>query len=100
MKCFSFALPATTNYYQLWTQLQGITGFFPANVIVPDRGCQLVLSSDSGALVVSDSNNANVAGMPLATGTKVTFQSTANSISLKDVYLKGSGLAVSGWFVW
>lgn len=100
MKVFSFTMPATTNYYQLWTLLTGITGFIPANAIIPDRCCQLTISSDSGALLLSDANNANVAGVPMASGTKVDIRAPSNNISLKEIYLKGNGLNVSGFFVW
>lgn len=93
-------MPATTNYYRLWDLILQIPGFSPPNVMVPDRCCELIVGSDSGTLLASDFNYANVPGMPIAVGGCLALRTPGNSICLKEVYLKGSGMAVSGFFVW
>ena len=100
MKAFSTTVPATTNYYNLWTLLTAIPGWAPAGTLVPDRCCELILGSDSGVLLVSDSNYANVAGMPIAVGGCLALRTPGNSICLKEIFVKGSGMAISGWYVW
>ena len=100
MKAFSFTLPATTNYYNLWDRLQLITGFSPANAYIPDRGCELVINSDSGTLLVADSNFANSQGVPVPVNGSLLFRTNGNSVCLKEIYIKGSGLVVSGWYIW
>lgn len=100
MKAFTITLPATTNFYNLWTQLQLLTGFNPANALVPDRCHELILSSDSAAIHVTDANFANQAGMPLASGATLTLRSTTNGINLKEIYVQGSGAIISGWYTW
>ena len=100
MKCFSLTLPATTNYYNLWTLLNQVTGFAAPNEIVPERCCHIVIGSDSGTILIADKNYANQAGMPLVNTGSLTLSAPGNAICLREIYLKGSGLAVSGWFVW
>lgn len=100
MKAFSITLPATTNYYNLWDRLQLIPNFAPANVLIPDRACEVVINSDSGTLLVADGNFANAQGVPVVTGGSLLFRTNGNSVCLKEIWLKGSGLVVSGWFVW
>ena len=99
IRAFSFNL-GSVGYFQLWTQLQGITGFFPANVQVPDTCTQITIAASVAAINISDSNNANVGGMPMGIGTKVTFQSTGRSIGLKEIYISGNGAGVSGIIVY
>ena len=101
MKAFNFLNPADTAYHSLWNTIIALPGFKQPDEIVPDRADQLVLGSDSGVIYVSDGNNANVAGMPVLQGSSLTFQGYgANNVSLKDIYIKGNGLAVSGWIKW
>ena len=99
MRAFSFTQAANATYYQLWTSLQAVTGFNPANLAIPDRCCQLILNV-SVASLISDNNNANVAGMPLPVNTPLVFQSSpANKINLKEIYISGTSAVVSGWIV-
>lgn len=100
MRAFSITMPTDAAYHRLWDLLQLVPGFFPKDQVIPDRGCELIIGSDSGTLMVGDSNFANVPGMPVALGGCLALQSSVNSVCLKEVYLKGSNLSVSGWWVW
>lgn len=100
-KIFSFTMPATTNYYSLWTQLQGITGFFAPNELVPDRVSSLIIDQASGNLNIADSNYANSPGIVIGSSSPPFNRSAErNRIDLKNIYLKGSGVAVSGFISW
>lgn len=100
MKAFSFVLPATTNFYNLWDRMNLITGFKPPDVLIPERCCELVINSDTGTINVSDSNYANSVGTPVILNGSLLFRTNGNSICLKEIWVKGSGQTVSGWFVW
>lgn len=100
MRAFNFTLPATTNYYNLWTTVSALPGWSANNIYTPDRGCELVINSDSGTIYVSDSNNANVAGTPVKVDGSLLFRTNGNGICLKEIWIKGSGLLVSGWYIW
>lgn len=72
-----------------------VTAAIPTDGILPDRVKQLALQADgtngSEIVSISDSNNANVAGLPLAAGVYMPVaQSEKNTICLRDYYIKGS----------
>lgn len=94
-------MPADNNYHSLWSLVTALTGWNPANALIPDRGNFLILGSDSGTIYVSDSNNANVAGMPILSGGSLTLPGyNGTQICLQEIFIKGNGLLISGWYGW
>lgn len=100
MRAFNITLPADTNYRSLYSLVQAVTGWNPTNSPTPWKGYELIIGADTGIVRVSDSNFANCAGTPIQTNGSITFRSTVNSVSLREVFVSGNGLAISGWFSW
>lgn len=109
IRVFSITIPADTNYHNLFSLIVGtavygtaqggtnetaITGAIPTDGILPDRACQLIFGGTATTgVLISDRNNANTAGYPLVNNVQTILGTPGvNAISLKDIFVKGSGL--------
>lgn len=100
-RSFKVTLPADTVVRSVWQALNGlngataITGAVPTDGILPDRCCDLKITSDTAnaanTLTIADANNANTTGRVLSAGGDVYEVSKfRNSICLKDYFIKPS----------
>lgn len=104
---FNFTLPATTNYYSVWSQIQAAIAAMPANAqgFVPNQGYELVLCADSVIIKVADGFNpttttGGMGGVPVQATGNLTLRSTRNTVDLKELWVTGSGAAISCAFSW
>lgn len=95
MRAFNFTLPANATYYRLWDRLQLITGFAGNDLVY-----ELIMNNGAVPILISDANNANCAGIPLAANAQQIFRGTKNTIDLKAIYLSGTSAPISGWISW
>jgi len=93
---FNTTLPATTQYYNLWTQIQGSIG----TDLVPNLGYELILCSDSAIIRVAGSRYATSPGVPVQVNGNLTMRGPKNTIDLRNIFVSGSGAAISGAFSW
>jgi hypothetical protein len=110
-RTFKITLPADTSNHNLFslivgtanyglanggTDETGITGAIPTDGILPDRGTNLEIQSDSGnanTLTVNDRNNANTTGKVLNKTDVFSVSSNRNTICFKDYLLKGGAVS-------
>lgn len=95
MRAFNFTMPANANYASLWSKLSAVTGFAGNDLCY-----ELIIYNGATAILLSDANNANCAGIPIAANGNITFRSTRNTIDLKAIYVSGTSAPISGWISW
>lgn len=93
----AFTLALTSSYQNLLTLIKAVTGATPTDGFLPDRVRELkitpAVANSTSAILISDTNSANVTGSELVTPGVYQQRAMTNSIFLGDYTLKGSSLA-------
>lgn len=99
LKAFTFTNTADTAYHSFYNAVIATTGEFATDEPIPSNVAGLIINAGAAGFL-SDSNNANAAGIPLAANVPLVMIFNDAIIPIKKLFVKGNAVVFSGFLVW